>query len=111
MSPRCVDQAANYTLSSDRTPEFVGFLERLLSPNVETRYSAKQALKDPWLASVADQAIWDYLLERELKSYEHSTNPVQPANYTDFAAWREQVQRLIGEEPVEEGDPDEEDNW
>ena len=112
MPCRCVDQAAEYKLQQGRTPEFERFLARLLSPNVETRYSAEQALKDPWLASAAglsdiDQATWACLLERELKSHEHSTEKVQPTNYADFAAWQEQVRKLIGEEKVEEGDPDE----
>ena len=110
----CSDQAADYELTAGRSPEFVNFLARLLSPNVDTRYSAEQALKDPWMASVdglsdKDQATWSCLLERGLKSYDRSAETVQPTNYVDFAAWQEQVRKVIGEEEIEEGTPDEDD--
>ena len=47
----CSDQAADYELTPGRSPEFVNFLARLLSPML-IRDTCEQALKDPWMASV-----------------------------------------------------------
>ena len=42
-------QNARYVLKPGRSPEYRQFLSRLLCPDVSTRYTAAEALKDPWI--------------------------------------------------------------
>ena len=42
-------QDAKYVLKPDRSPEYVAFLARLLQPDVGHRYTAAEALMDPWI--------------------------------------------------------------
>ena len=42
-------QEAKYVLKDGRSPEYRQFLSRLLCPDVAMRYTAVDALKDPWI--------------------------------------------------------------
>ena len=106
---RGCNQAAEYTLKPGHTPEFVAFLERLLSPDIGRRYSAEEALADPWLCSPPlDATTWGYLLRRELESYSTLQPPAVPGNYIGRDAWLAQVAVLTGHAP-DEGTPPSDD--
>jgi serine/threonine protein kinase len=99
-----LSQAAKYPLKAGRTPEYVAFLKKLLCPDVASRYTAAQALKDPWLmcddwtAEMAQEAV---------ASFQGELPAVVPGYYASRYAWLAKVDELTG---VEEGTPPEPDS-
>ena len=85
--------------AQDRSDQYEAFLSRLLTANPAIRFSAEEALKDPWLCpSGLDETTWSYLLERELQSYSLTNAarvPVFPREYPDAGSWEEQVALLV----------------
>jgi len=101
-------EAAKYTLSGGRSEQFVEFLGKLLSPDVGKRYSAAEALGDPWLVC-GDETTWRYLISRELESYKGGDDRLRkPGNYLARSDWEAQVKKLTGEAAEGVPPPDDE---
>jgi len=102
-------QAANYILKPERSPEYVEFLKRLLCPDVASRYTAAQALMDPWILAGEDPAI----NQAKLAAMDTSS-VVVPTGYAQ-ADWMAQVKKVMdakgdgGADEPEMQDDDEED--
>ena len=97
---------AEYTLKPGRSPEFVAFLARLLHPDPTTRYSAAEALQDPFMLSAEFTAEG---VAATLAAMDTSGAPV-PGNYVSKDAWLAQVAVLTGAAGEGgEGEDDEED--
>ena len=102
-------QAANYILKPERSPEYVEFLKRLLCPDVASRYTAAQALMDPWILAGEDPAISQAKLDAM-----DTSSVVVPTGYAQ-ADWMAQVKKVMdakgdgGADEPEMQDDDEED--
>ena len=102
-------QAANYILKPERSPEYVEFLKRLLCPDVASRYTAAQALMDPWILAGEDPAINQAKLDAM-----DTSSVVVPTGYAQ-ADWMAQVKKVMdakgdgGADEPEMQDDDEED--
>lgn len=86
--------AARYTLKPERSPEYVAFMERLLCVDVGRRYTAMEALSDPWMLAddewSADQAtaVQQAMLVQ--------SKAVIPGNYHSEESWMAQVAEMTG---------------
>jgi serine/threonine protein kinase len=102
-------QAANYVLKAERSPEYVEFIKRLLCPDVASRYTAAQALMDPWILAGEDPAISQAKLDAM-----DTSSVVVPTGYAQ-ADWMAQVKKVMdakgdgGADEPEMQDDDEED--
>ena len=92
-------QKANYTLKDGRSPEYVEFLSRLLCPNVAERYTAAEALMDPWIVTAAEPAAHNQALLDEMDG----STLVVPTEYTQDA-WMEKVKGVMSAKSGEAGD-------
>jgi serine/threonine protein kinase len=96
-------QAAKYQLKAGRTVEYVAFLKKLICPDVAARYTAAQALEDPWLTCDG----WTTEMAKEAVTSLQSERPAPvPGNYTSWEAWLAKVDELTG---AEEGTPPSDD--
>jgi serine/threonine protein kinase len=77
-------------LKPDRSPEYMAFLKRLLCPDVATRYTAAEALMDPWI--LGDD--WTVEAVQAKVAAMDSSSVVVPSGYAQ-ADWVEQVKRVI----------------
>ena len=88
---RAALEAAEYTLRPGRSPEYVAFMRRLLCVDVAERYTAAQALQDPWILGegwTAAQSDWLAQVVAALGS-----ERARPSDYTEaeFAALVEEL--------------------
>ena len=103
-------QNAEYKLKEGRSPEYVAFLARLLCPNVSERYTAEQALMDPWIVTAAEPAS----LNQELLDAMDTSSLQVPTEYTQDA-WMQKVKTVMasksddGASEPEMAEEDEED--
>ena len=97
-------QNAKYVLKDERTPEYREFLKRLLCPDVSARYTAAEALMDPWILAGEDPTINQRLLDEM-----DTESVVVPEGYAP-AEWMAQVRGIIvsknGGIREEQGDDD-----
>lgn len=85
-------QAARYALKPGRSPEYVAFLERLLCVDVDRRYTAIEALSDPWM--LADEYWSAEQVAATQQAAADAAPAVIPGNYDNDEAWMAQVDRL-----------------
>ena len=83
-------QKANYTLKDARSPEYRAFLARLLCPNVADRYTAEEALMDPWIVTAEEPAS----LNKELLDAMDTSSLVVPTEYTQ-EQWMDRVKAVM----------------
>ena len=109
-------QEAKYVLKADRTDLYRNFLARLLCPDVATRYTAAEALADPWIlgfAAQTDGPVWTEEHVQGLVAAMDSSSVVVPTGYAQ-SEWVEQVKKIIaakgdGKDEPEMQDEDEDD--
>jgi serine/threonine protein kinase len=93
-------QAASYPLKPERSAEYRSFLSRLLCVDVARRYTAAEALKDPWI--LGDD--WSPDSVAAVLSEMNTTTVVVPTGF-EPEAWLARVRRVMsGEEGKEEGE-------
>ena len=85
---------ARYRLKSGRSAEYVAFLGRLLCVDADRRYTAIEALSDPWMLADAEWSV-------EQATAAHQAMLVQspaaiPGNYDSEEAWMAQVAEMTG---------------
>ena len=83
-------QKANYTLKDARSPEYRAFLARLLCPNVAHRYTAEEALMDPWIVTAEEPAS----LNKELLDAMDTSSLVVPTEYTT-EQWMDRIKVVM----------------
>ena len=54
-------QEAKYVVKPQRSPQYVAFLGRLLQPDLARRYTAAEALLDPWILMGPDAWSEDHV--------------------------------------------------
>lgn len=108
-------QDEKYELKPERSPEYVAFLKRLLCPDVATRYSAAEALMDPWI--MGDD--WSVEEVQAKVAALDSSSVVVPTGYAQ-SEWVEQVKRVMtakdedfheDEPEMQDGEDEEEDEF
>ena len=100
--------AAKYSLKPGRSPEFVAFLKRLLCVDPALRYTAAEALADPWVLGK------DWTAEAvatKIAALDTSAATV-PGNYDSRQTWVAKVEEMAGEEDdANEDEDDKEDGF
>jgi serine/threonine protein kinase len=103
-------QKANYTLKTERSSEYRAFLARLLCPNIADRYTAEEALMDPWIVTAEEPAS----LNRKLLDAMDTSQLVVPTEYTQ-EQWMGKVKAVMSmkgaaaPEPEMDGEDTDED--
>eukprot|EP01052_Picozoa_sp_SAG31_P029346 SAG31_NODE_2910_length_4916_cov_3.526545_2_plen_112_part_00 len=90
-----ISNACRYELKGNETPEFASFLAHLMDPDAEKRYSARQALSDPWVLGTD----WTTEQASSLLNAMDTSGADIPGDYTSRAAWLTQVEALAADGP------------
>lgn len=91
---------AEYKLRPGYSPEFIAFLSRLLTPDASARYTAAEALLDPWML---DRDWTVTAVKRQIASMDTRSAPI-PGDYTSQRAWVAKVEELCGTAASSEDD-------
>jgi serine/threonine protein kinase len=83
---------AKYPLKGTESPEFVEFMSRLLSVDVERRYTAVEALSDPWVLG----RDWTAEHVAEQVAALDTSAATVPGDFTSREAWLAKVEELAG---------------
>ena len=94
-------QDAKYVLKPERSPEYVAFLKRLLCPDVATRYTAAEALTDPWILG----EDWTPEMVQATVAAMDSSSVVVPTGYAQ-SEWVEQVKQVMTAKGDGEDEPE-----
>ena len=94
---------ARYELSEGHSRKFVAFLSRLLTPDVAARYTAAEALVDPWMLD-SEWTVKD--VKNQLAAMEQKPAAI-PGDYTSKKAWLAKVEELCGAASSEDESEDE----
>jgi hypothetical protein len=103
-------QVAKYRLNPERSPGYRLFMKRLLCPDVFRRYTAAEALVDPWILG----NDWTEDQMRAKVDAMDTSSVVVPTGYAQ-ADWMAQVKKVMdakgdgGADEPEMQDDDEED--
>eukprot|EP01043_Picozoa_sp_COSAG02_P006585 COSAG02_NODE_188_length_30307_cov_341.858746_24_plen_385_part_00 len=83
---------AQYQLKGDYSPEFIEFLSRLLIVDVNARYTAAEALVDPWML---DRTWTKKKVLSKIDAMDTRSAPI-PGDYTSRQEWVAKVEELCG---------------
>jgi serine/threonine protein kinase len=93
---------AQYDLKRDYSPEFVDFLSRLLTTDVNARYTAAEALVDPWML---DRTWTKKKVLGKIHAMDTRSAPI-PGDYTSRREWVAKVEELCGASTSSEDEDD-----